>query len=120
MWGGGTDQQVAALFDALDGRGDRKAFARRLVAFPERSWKDPGSGNLIGDFEAPVLLLLLGEPGLALDYVDRGSRGNPIDLAWGVLMPSLDPIRCEPRFIAAVERLDVVDYRAVPGCRRGD
>ena len=26
-WGGGTDQQVAALFAALDGRGDRKAFA---------------------------------------------------------------------------------------------
>jgi TolB-like protein len=120
MWGGGTDQQVAALFDALDGRGDRKAFARRLVAFPERSWKDPGSGNLIGDFEAPVLLLLLGEPGLALDYVDRGSRGNPIDLAWGVLVPSLDPIRCDPRFTAAVARLGVVDYRAVPQCRRGD
>ena len=118
MWGGGTDQQVAALFDALDGHGDRKAFARRLVAFPERSWKDPGSGNLIGDFEAPVLLVLLGEPGLALDYVDRASRGNPIDLAWGVLMPSLDPIRCEARFVAAVDRLKVVDHRAARCARR--
>ena len=120
MWGGGTDQQVAALFDALDGRGDRKAFARRLVAFPERSWKDPGSGNLIGDFEAPVLLMLLGEPGLALDYVDRASRGNPIDLAWGVLMPSLDPIRCDPRFVAAVDRLKIVDDRAATMCAKGD
>ena len=90
------------------------------MAFPERSWKDPGSGNLFGDFEAPVLLILLGEPGLALDYVDRGSRGNPIDLAWGVLLPSLDPIRCDPRFVAAVDRLKIVDYRAARMCAKGD
>ena len=119
-WGGGTDRQVAALFDALDGRGDRKAFARSLMAFPERSWKEPGSGNLFGDFEAPVLLILLGEPGLALDYVDRGSRGNPIDLAWGVLLPNVDPIRCEPRFVAAVDRLKIVDYRATGMCAKGN
>jgi TolB-like protein/Tfp pilus assembly protein PilF len=119
-WGGGTDRQVAALFDALDGRGDRKAFARSLMAFPQRSWKEPGSGNLFGDFEAPVLLILLGEPGLALDYVDRGSRGNPIDLAWGVLLPNVDPIRCEPRFVAAVDRLKIVDYRATRMCAKGN
>jgi TolB-like protein len=119
-WGGGTDRQVAALFDALDGRGDRKAFARSLMAFPQRSWKEPGSGNLFGDFEAPVLLILLGEPGLALDYVDRGSRGNPIDLAWGVLLPSVDPIRCDPRFVAAVDRLKIVDYRAPRMCAKRD
>ena len=115
-WGGGTDQQVAELFAVLDGRGDRKAFARGLLAFPERSWKDPGSGNLFGDLDVPVLLMLLGEPGLALDYVDRASRGNQIDLAWGVMMPSLDPIRCEPRFVAAVERMHLVDARAVRLC----
>ena len=115
-WGGGTDQQVAELFAVLDGRGDRKAFARGLLAFPERSWKDPGSGNLFGDLDVPVLLMLLGEPGLALDYVDRASRGNQIDLAWGVMMPSLDPIRCEPRFVAAVARMHLVDARAVTLC----
>jgi TolB-like protein len=115
-WGGGTDQQVAGLFAVLDGRGDRRAFARGLLAFPERSWKDPGSGNLFGDLDVPVLLMLLGEPGLALDYVDRASRGNQIDLAWGVLMPSLDPIRCDPRFVAAVERMHLVDARAVRLC----
>jgi len=114
--GRGTDQQVAGLFDALDGRSDRKAFARRLVAFPARSWRDPGSGNLFSDSEVPMLLILLGEPGLALDYVDRASRSSQIDLAWGVLMPSLDPIRCEPRFVAAVDRIKVVDYRAATLC----
>jgi hypothetical protein len=114
--GGGTDQQVVELFDALDGLGDRKGFARRLLAFPARSWRDPGSGNLFSDSEVPVLLVLLGEPGLALDYVDRASRNSLVELAWGVLMPSLDPIRCEPRFVAAVDRLKVVDYRAALLC----
>jgi len=33
-------------------------------------------------------------------------------------MPGLDPIRCEPRFIAAVERLQIVDHRA-PKLRAG-
>jgi tetratricopeptide (TPR) repeat protein len=115
-WGGGTDQQVAELFAVLDGRGDRKAFARDLLAFPERSWRDPASGNLFSDLDVPVLLMLLHEPGLALDYVDRASRGDQIDLAWGVLMPSLDPIRCEPRFVAAVARMHLVDARAVTLC----
>jgi TolB-like protein/Flp pilus assembly protein TadD len=115
-WGGGTDQQVAELFAVLGGRGDRKAFARSLLELPERSWRDPASGNLFSDLDIPVLLMLLGEPGFALEYVDRASRGNPIDLAWGVLMPSLDPIRCEPRFVAAVERMHLVDARAARLC----
>jgi tetratricopeptide (TPR) repeat protein len=116
-WGGGTERQVAELFEVLERRGDPQAFARRLVAFPERSWRDPNSGNLFGDVDVPVLLVLLGEPGMALDYVDRGSRGGVwIDLSWGVLMPSLDPIRCDPRFVAAVERVKVVDQRAARLC----
>ncbi|HET9694142.1 MAG TPA: tetratricopeptide repeat protein, partial [Steroidobacteraceae bacterium] len=119
-WGGGTDRQVAELFDALEGRSDRKAFARRLIAFPPRSWRDPGSGNLFSDLDTPVLLLLLDEPGYALDYIERASLSptGPIDLAWGLLMPSLDPIRCEPRFIAAVKRTGVVDHRAARLCRK--
>jgi TolB-like protein/tetratricopeptide (TPR) repeat protein len=115
-WGGGTDQQVAELFDVLEVRGDRKAFVRRLTGFSARSWRDPGSGNLFSDLDIPVLLMLLGEPREALEYVEQASRGNPIDLAWGVLMPSLDPIRCEPRFIAAVERIHMVDHRAARLC----
>ena len=116
-WGGGTDRQVTELFDVLEGRGDRKAFVRRLLAFPLRSWRDPGSGNMFSGIDVPVLLMLLGEPAHALDYVDRGSREVPLDMVWSVLMPSLDPIRCEPRFIASVERIHVVDYRAAGLCK---
>ena len=118
-WGGGTEHQVEELFDALEGRGDRKAFARRLVAFPARSWRDPDGGNLFGDLDTPVLLMLLDEPALALDYIERASLSpmGPIDLAWGLLMPSMDPIRCEPQFIAAVKRANLVDRRAARLCR---
>ena len=68
--------------------------------------------------DVPVLLMLLDEPGLALDYVDRASHapGAMVDLSWGILMPSLDPIRCDPRFVAAVERVQVVDHRAAKLC----
>jgi len=31
-------------------------------------------------------------------------------------MPSLDPIRCDPRFVAAVARIHVVDHRATRLC----
>jgi len=114
--GGGTERQVAELFEVLLGQGDRKAFVRRLLAFPARSWRDPQSGNLFSDLDVPVLLMLLGEQDHALDYVDRSSHGTGLDLAWGVLMPSLDPIRCEPRFVAAVERIRIVDHRAARLC----
>ncbi len=118
--GGGTERQVAELFDVLQGQGDRKAFVRRLLAFPARSWRDPQSGNLFGDLDVPVLLMLLGEPGSALDYVERTSHGMGLDLAWGVLMPSLDPIRCEPRFVAAIERIRIFDHRAARLCTSKD
>jgi TolB-like protein/lipopolysaccharide biosynthesis regulator YciM len=116
-WGGGADRQIAELFDALEGRGDRRAFARRLAATPPRSWLDPASGYFLGDVEIPALLVLLGEPELAMDFVER-IAANPVDLQWGLLMPVLDPIRCQPRFIAVAERLRVVDRRAAQICAR--
>jgi hypothetical protein len=116
--GAGTDRQVADLFDALEGRADREAFARRLLALPRRSARDPTSGNLFGDLDIPVLLMLLDGPGLALDYLERESQSpkEVIDLSWAMLMPGFDPIRCDPRFVAAVERVQVVDRRAAKLC----
>lgn len=116
--GGGTQRQVAELFDALQGKGEREAFARRLQVYPALSWLDPSSGNQFSDFDTPVLLMLLGEPGLALDYVDRASRSPFDSLARGMLMPSLDPVRCEPRFVAAVKRIGLVDQRAARLCKK--
>ena len=64
---------VRELVDALAGHGDRRATARRLAAFPVRSYLEPGSGNIFSDGETPALLMLLGAPDLALDYLERNS-----------------------------------------------
>jgi adenylate cyclase len=113
-WGSGTDRQVAALFDALAGKGDRHAFARRLAATPDRSWNDLASGNLMTDFDIPMLLVLLDEKELALQYIQAASQSS--SLAWSMLLPAMDPIRCDARFRARVEALKVKDLRAAKLC----
>ncbi len=113
-WGTGTDRQVAELFDALEGKGDRKAFARRLAAIPDRSWNDPESGNLFSDLDIPALLVQLGEQELALQYI-HGTSGST-NLAWSMLMPMMDPIRCDPRFKDKVAKMKITDTRAAKLC----
>jgi hypothetical protein len=113
-WGTGTELQVASLFDALAGRGDRQAFARALAATPSRSWNDPESGYLMTDFDIPMLLVLLNEKELALQYLhDATESGN---LAWGMLLPVNDPIRCDARFRKRVADMKLRDLRAEKLC----
>jgi adenylate cyclase len=114
-WGRGTDRQVAELFDALEGKGDRKAFARRLAATPDRSWNDPESGNLFSDWDIPVLLVQLGEQELALQYI-HGTSGSS-NVNWSMLLPMMDPIRCDPRFKERVAKLKITDLRAAKLCK---
>jgi TolB-like protein/Tfp pilus assembly protein PilF len=110
---------VELLFDALEGRGDRRGLARRLAAYPSRSWLDPRSGTIFGPYETPALLVLLGEPAIALDYLERDATevGNTVE--WPLMMAALDPIRCDPRFIALVKARNVSDVRAVQVCKAG-
>jgi TolB-like protein/Tfp pilus assembly protein PilF len=114
-WGTGTDRQVAALFDALSGRGDVAAFARRLAATPDRSWNDPKSGDLLSDWDIPLMLVLLDQKELALEYI-RTANGSA-NLAWSMLMPALDPIRCDARFRDKVAKMKIRDLRAESLCR---
>ena len=116
-WGVGTDRQVAELFEVLAGRGDRHAFAQKLAATPSRSWTDPGSGNLMTNFDIPALLLLLDEKELALRYIDaQADEVGNVNIAWALLMPALDPIRCDPRFRAAIVKVYAKDLRAATIC----
>ncbi len=101
--------QGRELIAALSGQGDRHALAVRMSALPLRSRLDASSGNALEDYHVATVLMLLGEGQLTLDYVDRLSRevGNEMD--WAIMSPALDPIRCEPRFRAIVERLKTSD-----------
>jgi TolB-like protein/Tfp pilus assembly protein PilF len=116
---GSALQLVDEIVDALKGRGDRLAAAQRLAAFSARSALDPTSGNVFTTAETPALLVLLGAPELALDYLERSvdqpeSTTNPPE--WPMMLPALDPIRCTPRFKALVERLNTRDPRAATVC----
>ena len=97
------------LTEALAGRGDRHALALRYAALPINSALDSTSGNTFLGYEIPVVLMLLGERALALSYLERlaGELGGHAD--WTVMMPALDPIRCEPRFVAIIQRLRTKD-----------
>jgi TolB-like protein/Tfp pilus assembly protein PilF len=113
-WGTGTDRQVEALFDALEGKGDRKAFARKLAATPDRSWNDPASGILMTDFDIPLLLMLLDEHELALRYVHSASETS--NLGRTMLLPMMDPIRCDTRFREKIAAMKIKDLRAEKLC----
>jgi TolB-like protein len=110
---------VDEVVNALNGRGDRRAAAQRLGAFTGRSSLDPTSGNIFATAETPALLVLLGAPDLALDYLER-SVDEPENTAtppeWPMMLPALDPIRCTPRFKELVQRLKTRDPRAATVC----
>jgi hypothetical protein len=59
---------------------------------------------------------MLGEPGLALDYLGRHSAEPSGTLEWGMMLPAVDPIRCDPRFRDAAKKLVVTDLRAAKIC----
>jgi adenylate cyclase len=103
---------VAQLMDALEGHGDRQALARRLAAFPARSHLDPGSGNIFSSAEIPALLMRLGTPDLALSYIERQSADPFLTPEWAMMLPAVDPIRCDPRFTAVAKKLAVNDLKS--------
>jgi hypothetical protein len=60
--------------------------------------------------------MLLGAPDLALDYLERNSSQAFSTLDWAMMLPTLDPIRCDPRFKAVQKRLSINDLRAAKLC----
>jgi len=114
--GGGLEWQAEALVAALEGRGDGRALARHLVALPLLSSSDAESGVLFANFELPSLLVLLGENELALQVLERGATAPYGQPEWGMMPPMVDPIRCDPRFVAAADALHFVDFRRAEVC----
>ncbi len=109
--------QGRELVAALQGKRDRRALAVRYAALPYNSRFDPGSGNAIEGYDMPSILILLGEPGLALDYVERMAPEIGASADWTVMFPQMDPIRCEPRFIAVVNKMKTTDPHFARVCQ---
>ena len=97
------------LTDALAGHGDRHALAVRYAALPPNSNLDPASGNVLEDYDLAAVIVMLSERELALDYLERvaGEGGGYAD--WAIMLPAMDTIRCEPRFVAVVKKMKTTD-----------
>jgi TolB-like protein/Tfp pilus assembly protein PilF len=100
---------IRDTFDALEGHGDRHAIAVRIAAFKQQSSYDPNSGNVFGVYVVPTVLVLLGEPKLALANVksfiavDRSGQTN-----WALLqMPG--EVHCDPEFAELIKIAKMTD-----------
>ena len=64
----------------------------------------------------PAVLMLLGERELALADLERlvGALGGTAE--WAIMQPALDPIRCEARFVAVVNKLKTNDPHFAKVC----
>ena len=104
------------LIDALNGHSDKRALAQRYAALPINSKLDLASKNLFEGFDMPAVLMLLGERELALANLERlvGNLGGTAE--WAVVLPALDPIRCEERFVAVVKKLKTTDPHFAKVC----
>ncbi|WP_439640599.1 hypothetical protein [Nevskia sp.] len=112
----GHSGQTQALIDAFAGRADRHALALKWAALPFNSQADPASGNTLEDQVIAALLMMLGEPKLALDYIERIAIETGASMDWAVMLPAMDPIRCEPRFAAVIQNLKTHDPYAAKVC----
>jgi len=101
--------QGRELAEALSGRADKRALARRYVAFEPDSALKPGTGNSLTSYDIPIVIMLLGEHALALDYLERLAPRDGGLAEWAIPVPAMDPIRCDPRFTALVDNLKTKD-----------
>jgi TolB-like protein/Tfp pilus assembly protein PilF len=108
--------QARELVDALAGRADRHAFAEKLAALRYNSNLDPASGSILNGYQIAPVLMLLGERELTLSYLETlaGELGGETE--WAMILPVMDPIRCDPRFAAIIQRLKTTDPYAAKVC----
>lgn len=116
----GAQGEVTQVFDALQGQGDRRAIAVRLAGFMPQSIYDPKGDNTFQPYVIPSLLVRLGEPKLALKnlqawaYTDVAGQSE-----WAVMMPAIGQLRCDPDFVALVNKIKTTDphYAQVCGAK---
>jgi TolB-like protein/Tfp pilus assembly protein PilF len=106
----GATATVDAVFDALDGKGDRRAVAERLAGFGLQSAYDPRSGNVFGVYVIPTLLVMLGEPQLVLRNLEPFAMTDRSgQTEWAMMMKSLGTLHCDADFADLVRRVKAVD-----------
>ncbi len=111
-----SQREVDDLLAALSGKGDRHALATRMAALAYGSNVVADSGNVFEDQVVSVLLVMLHEPELAMDYMARIATVQGASIDWAIRLPQMDPLRCNPRFRAIVASLKTTDPVAAKTC----
>jgi adenylate cyclase len=107
-----AQREVDDLLAALSGKGNGHALAVRMAALPYGSNVAANSGNVFEDQVVAVLLVMLHEPELAMDYMARIAAVPGASIDWAIRLPQMDPLRCQPRFRAIVASLRTTDPAA--------
>ncbi len=108
--------QGRELVAALSGNADKHALAVKMAALPFNSNVEPASGNALEDQIVALILVQLDEHALALDFMERNAANMGSTMDWAIMLPQMDPIRCEPRFIAVVKKLKTNDPHFAKVC----
>lgn len=100
---------IRDTFDALEGHGDHHTIAVRIAAFKQQSSYDLNSGNVFGVYVIPSVLVLLGEPKLAIanlkSFVEEDRSGQT---EWAI-MQITGPVHCDPDFVDVVKKAKTTD-----------
>jgi TolB-like protein len=115
-WSPKASGQVDILFDALAGHGDRHAIAVSLSKATRDDWNNPDSGMPFSNLDIPPMLVLLGEHELVFQFIARQASSTIATLSWVLLIPVMDPVRCDPRFRGVLTKAGLKDLRAVKLC----
>jgi adenylate cyclase len=102
--------EIVSLADLLQGNFEAaRPMLERLAAAENPSASGQGR-------ELVEALAGRGDRELALGYLERlaGELGGHAD--WAVILPVMDPIRCDPRFVAIIQRLKTTDPYAAKVC----
>ena len=117
--GRGAEQEAFAnaLADALDGKGDVQAIARRIADMPHRSDANP---SVVPFFPQPTMswFLAIGRNDLAIDEFAWLAHQTPYVARMYAYSVHFDPLRCEPKFQQAVHDLGVTDPRVATVCAK--
>jgi len=111
--------EVRELFEALQGRADRHAMAVRLAAFERQSTYKPGSGNVFQPYLVVPLLVALGEPKLAIDYLASFAKVDTSGEAeWAIMLLQPGALHCDPDFVALVKEIKTTDPHREASCAK--
>ncbi|HEX5122628.1 MAG TPA: hypothetical protein VFV97_05210, partial [Rhodanobacteraceae bacterium] len=115
----GARPEVKAVFDALEGRGDRHAMADRLAGYKPQSATDPASANVFNPYAITLLIAALGEPKLAIRQLQSYAPTERAGMAeWAITMLQPAAIHCDPDFVALVGAIRMTDPHFEASCAK--